>query len=322
MLKLDKFDVVIPNKDGNIWLHRALSSIYAQRELVCCVHIVDDFSKVKVLDSDLLHHPELTIKLHQNSGRGLSSARNTALPHIDAEYIALLDIDDEWLPGKLNQQLKTFQENPEIIANFVGNEFISPEGLMLRSSRPTRKKPTPRNLLQQKVVITGSASSIAIRSEYLKAIGGFDPNLTFAEDLDCWVRLSTLGEISPISLVLCRIHETPNSIQRSISHKELFKLDLTAKINIYFKNTNLQKYYASFLGEYVFVSFIRKRITWKEMQNIYSDMQKKGITSRMSILRLANGALSTFVVMTAKFVTRRLKRCSTGSKKNTKEILK
>ena len=39
---------------------------------------------------------------------GLPAARNTAIRHSTAEFLALLDADDIWLPNRLEESLKVF----------------------------------------------------------------------------------------------------------------------------------------------------------------------------------------------------------------------
>ncbi|HJO56646.1 MAG TPA: glycosyltransferase family A protein, partial [Nitrospinaceae bacterium] len=67
--------------------------------------VVDDSS-----DDDLkgalapFRNMPLTLLCH-DSRRGSGAARNTGVKASRGDYIALLDSDDEWLPGKLDRQL-------------------------------------------------------------------------------------------------------------------------------------------------------------------------------------------------------------------------
>jgi len=54
-----------------------------------------------------LEHPG-----HRN--HGMSASRNLGLHHARGEYLALLDADDVWLPGKLARQVEILQAHPGV----------------------------------------------------------------------------------------------------------------------------------------------------------------------------------------------------------------
>ena len=54
-----------------------------------------------------LEHPG-----HRN--HGMSASRNLGLQHAQGEYLALLDADDVWLPGKLARQVAILEAHPGV----------------------------------------------------------------------------------------------------------------------------------------------------------------------------------------------------------------
>ncbi len=53
-------------------------------------------------------------KLHRQKGDGLAGARNQGLASAQGEFIAFLDADDAWLPGKMIRQREALDAAPEI----------------------------------------------------------------------------------------------------------------------------------------------------------------------------------------------------------------
>jgi glycosyltransferase involved in cell wall biosynthesis len=66
--------------------------------------------------------------LHKENG-GQASAFNYGIARARGEYVALLDADDYWLPGKLKRVAKAFEENPEAgLVYHAFREFLEATG--------------------------------------------------------------------------------------------------------------------------------------------------------------------------------------------------
>lgn len=74
--------------------------------------IVDDCSTPPV---KLQNHPNINLIRHKKN-RGAAGARNTGMKNAKGEYIAFLDADDQWEPGKLEQQVGLMEASSDIIA--------------------------------------------------------------------------------------------------------------------------------------------------------------------------------------------------------------
>jgi glycosyltransferase involved in cell wall biosynthesis len=91
--------VMVPVRDGAATIGAALRSVLTADANVEVV-VVNDGSTddtrdvVKSIDDD-------RVVLVDQPARGVNAARNTALDHMTGEWIAMLDADDEWLPGRL-----------------------------------------------------------------------------------------------------------------------------------------------------------------------------------------------------------------------------
>jgi len=113
-----RVSVIMICRDGQAYLAEAIESVLAQTVPDWELIIVDDGS----LDGSLgIAHEYARAEstrvrsLLSAAGRnvGMSAARNTGLRAASAEYIALLDCDDAWLPEKREVQLALAEQHRE-----------------------------------------------------------------------------------------------------------------------------------------------------------------------------------------------------------------
>lgn len=212
-------DVVIPCYNGEKFIQRAIESVLNQTISVNRIIVVNDGSTDRTFEVlTQLACTDDRVMIISQPNLGLSAARNIGIKHSNAGFIALLDADDYWLPNKLENQLTFLKRNPKHIG--VSSLFKEKVGNVIRhGKRPPRLiRMLPQFLLLQLTFIPGSGSSLLLRREILTSLGTevFDTNLRFAEDLDCWVRLSMLGSIGVVSSFDVIIEIQPESMQRRI----------------------------------------------------------------------------------------------------------
>jgi glycosyltransferase involved in cell wall biosynthesis len=70
-------------------------------------------------------HPDKVLYLeHTNhANRGLSASRNLGIKKVNGEFVAFIDADDVWLPEKLSEQLKIFQDHPDVTVVLEASEY-------------------------------------------------------------------------------------------------------------------------------------------------------------------------------------------------------
>ena len=183
-----EISVVIPMYNAENTIAKSLESVLNQtyKEKIE-VLIVNDGSK----DSSRMivekfienNNSEVIIKLINKENGGVSSARNLGLQNATGFYIALLDSDDEWLSNKLERQIEILKNNSEV--DFLGcsrnDEQLSIFGKVIK----TLHKANVKELLIKMFPQTSTA--IFKRELYLN-IGGYNENLTHAEDGELWIR--------------------------------------------------------------------------------------------------------------------------------------
>ncbi len=201
--------VVMPNFNCMSYLPKALKSISLQQIKDIEVLVVDDGSTDGGLE--WLHRRSLTdstLRVFETHRAGPAAARNLAIRESKGRYIAFLDSDDAWLPGKLQSQLDFHQANPEVLFSFTNYRQIDESDVLLGDGysvwenfreeaakiKGYRSMPNPLPALFIENPV--GTSTVLVRRDALSASGLFDELLPSAEDLDLWLRLAQRGAIA------------------------------------------------------------------------------------------------------------------------------
>jgi lipopolysaccharide biosynthesis glycosyltransferase len=192
MEKRPLISVLIPTYNCARFIQEAIDSILAQEYDNLEIIVVDDGSTddtpnvveriVGALRATPLRNRN-PIKYFYQPNAGISAARNACLEHASGEYIAWLDADDYWLPGKLQAQVEYFEEHLdcEIVftryANFLENEKL-------------RERCDVQHEIKLENKIFTHFTSALIKRKVFERIGNFNENLTKGEDSEWIFRLS------------------------------------------------------------------------------------------------------------------------------------
>lgn len=113
---MDKVSVIIPAHNGEKLIGRAIDSVLSQEgdfdiELI----VVDDASKDETVE--IAYGYKGVIVCHKNKRTGPNNSRNIGIERATGDYIAFLDQDDEWLPGKLQKQIKELKNGADLVSS-------------------------------------------------------------------------------------------------------------------------------------------------------------------------------------------------------------
>jgi glycosyltransferase involved in cell wall biosynthesis len=183
-----EISVVIPTKNRfQLLTARALRSALDQEGVDLEVVVVDDGSHDGTAERVAgLGQPRVRVVRRTQSG-GMAAARNTGIAEASGEWLALLDDDDVWSPHKLVTQLEATRRTG---ADFVyaGAIAVDEAGRVLH----TLYLPPADELaekLQYACVLPAGCSNVLVRTETVRALGGFDEALEHVADWDLWLRL-------------------------------------------------------------------------------------------------------------------------------------
>jgi glycosyltransferase involved in cell wall biosynthesis len=232
-------DVVIPAFNAARYIDQTLESIALQGNLVHSIIVVNDGSTDQTtqrVEAFIKQHPHLTIKLISQVNAGLANARNVGIRNATAPYIALLDADDIWLKGKLNHQLDVFtnSKDPRLGVVYSGYALIDENSLVIPNEKGIIK-PQARGDVSSKLLtgnfISGSGSSVLIKSEVFNKAGLFDESLRASEDWDMWLRIAQKFHFDFVDSPLVKIRVHQGNMQKDFSRMLASELAMLNKFS-------------------------------------------------------------------------------------------
>ena len=141
--------------------------------------------------------PERHVVVDDATGRGPAAARDEGLAALgDCDWIALLDADDAWEPGKLAAQRAALERHPDAVVCYGRATAVAETGRPTRErlpelpDGPLRGEGLTDVLYESNPIPTSSA---LIRRDALVAAGGFAAPAPLASDWDLWLRLLARG---------------------------------------------------------------------------------------------------------------------------------
>lgn len=200
--------VVIPAWRCADCVQAAVRSVQAQTLEPAEVIVVDDASRDGTAGA--ARALGVTVIEHASNG-GVGRARNDGIDAASGEWIALLDCDDEWLPHHLET----------LWAARAGHVLVSAAAATTSDGRAlgwARRRPRvldspAKAVLPEPIIRT---SGVMFHREDALAVGGFNPALPRAQDLDLWLRLLERGTgiALPVITSLYRVHPEQLSADR------------------------------------------------------------------------------------------------------------
>lgn len=186
--------IIIPlyNKGKSILntIQSVLRQTYNDFELI----IVNDGStddSLSIVEGVCSSNPKIRIINKPNGG--VCSARNLGIQSAKGDYIALLDADDIWDKYYLEEQMKMVSDYPS--CNMWGINYAETVNGEIIRDVPTGLPKGFRGIVDDYFRIPGRvsdlfcSSSVLIRKETFKDVGGFDERIRYAEDSDMWFRI-------------------------------------------------------------------------------------------------------------------------------------
>jgi glycosyltransferase involved in cell wall biosynthesis len=182
--------VLIPARNVDPFIDASVGSALSQSDVALEVIVVNDGSSDET-SSRLKAWNDLRLQVITQPHQGLASSLNTAIRASRGTYVAFLDADDMWLPGKLAAHIQFHQDHPDIDATFSWTRTVDHLGQPVRMPCPRwRGAISYPQLLADFVIRTMSA--VVMRRAAAEQAGWFDSNLVRCVDFEFLLRVALL----------------------------------------------------------------------------------------------------------------------------------
>ena len=232
-----EISVVIPCHNAERYVAEAVGSALAQPETVEVLLVEDGSSDGSLDECERVSKTEQRVRLLRHPGgenQGAAAARNTGVRHCRSEYLAFLDADDYYLPGRFAADRRVLAENPTLdgVYDAVGVSFESPgveEWWQARQRRPVTtlsRAVAPEELFENLMHAQNGVfhtNGILVRRELFDRTGLFDESLRMAQDFAMWLKMAAVARLGAGRLdrpvAMRRLHGDNRMIRQEYEHR-------------------------------------------------------------------------------------------------------
>jgi glycosyltransferase involved in cell wall biosynthesis len=208
--------VIMCVKNGGRFFLSAVESVLSQEYNPLEIIVVDGHSTDQ---SGKAARAIKGIRYIRQKDHGLANARNLGIWESRGNFIAFLDSDDLWMPGKLSTQMAYLGTHTECLGTVTWLRYsLEPEYYAAHPSR---------NAHYEQTQVGYTPSTLVARKELFTRVGTFDPAYSMGCDLDWFARL--LSKQIPVAtipdiLLTKRIHNHNLSLDVSLNRKETMRI--------------------------------------------------------------------------------------------------
>ncbi len=212
-----RISVVLPVRNAARWLDRSISSLLNQSFGDFEVLAIDDGSTDA--SPGILHshaQRDARIRILAQSGPGLVGSLNRGLAEARGVFVARMDADDLAKPTRFERQLRFFDAHPATALLGTWAQEIDDQDRELGLRKPETESCKLIAILQRANPCVHS--SVMLRADAIRRVGGYRPAFEGAEDYDLWLRIADMAPIAnlPEVLMCYRVHGESVSTQRAV----------------------------------------------------------------------------------------------------------
>jgi len=192
----------------------ALESLREQTMQPLEVIVCDDGSTDQLERALAPYRDEIVLLRKENGGE--ASAKNAAAARARGDFIAILDADDVYLPGRLAALGELARARPDLDI-LTTDAYLVANGVTVRNNYDDAWRFEVDN--QRRAILEGNFvfGHAAVRRTRFVEHGGFDESIRWTTDWDLWLRMILSGSAAGCvdePLALYRLRETSLTAQR------------------------------------------------------------------------------------------------------------
>lgn len=200
MSRAPTFSIVMPAYNTASTIQPAIRSVLAQTRPDFELIVVDDGSTDETAERLRAFESEDRIEIIRQANLGLAAARNVAIDRARGRLVSMLDSDDLWLPGYLEEMAEALDREPEAALAYTDAWVLddSTRRIYRSSAMAYQDPPDPpprdaREFLAELVQRNFVFTSATVRRSALEEVGGYRELLTASEDYELWLRIVAHG---------------------------------------------------------------------------------------------------------------------------------
>lgn len=221
-LENPKVSVIIPTYNRADLLPRAINSVLNQTFKDFELIVVDDGStdNTKELISDFQKKDNRIQYIWQENSGAPAKPKNTGIKNSKGEFLAFLDSDDEWLPEKLEKQLKLFEKDKDlgIVGCNCWNIYVGEKYRKTKYRIKNNTKDNPIRILEDCFIF--SSSSVVIPRFVFNDVSLYDESFKVSDDWDLYIRILKKYRFNFVDDFLLNYYVHYNNISKEGSIKQ------------------------------------------------------------------------------------------------------
>ena len=191
MSAVPRVSVIMAVYNGGRYLREAMDSVLSQDFADFEFVIVDDCSTDETPAMIAAYGDPRIVYLRNERNAGQTASLNTALRAARGPFVARIDADDAYQPGKLRRQVAFLEANPDVAVCGTAAVKFDGDGREFGLFIPPTRADDIRFAIHQRVPVCHV--SVMMRRDAVLAAGGYDEGYKYAADYALWSTLLTRG---------------------------------------------------------------------------------------------------------------------------------